>query len=252
VVMAARAIEETPASLRPAIGFAASVLDSVSWKALLLTQSLGLLFALVPWLVHLGHRPRGYLLLQLTQQAATALCVMLAALAADEAVRRGWQVWRAFVVALLCASLAAALAHLGLYVGLRVADPVAGLQRFVLAFFGVGIQWGTALMVYLNRQSGRRILAGVRAGELARLQAERRLIASRLASAESEVEPQAVGQRLQRLRDLYAAGSAQADSELERLITELRDSAARGLRAAEGLDATSGAPEALALWRAAP
>jgi hypothetical protein len=250
--MALRTTAESPARLRPAPGFVPSVLGAVSWRAVLVTQSLGLLFALIPWLVHLGHSPRGYLLFQLTQQSASALFAMLAALAGDEAVRRGWQVWRAFVVALLCASLAAAVAQLGFDAGLRVADPVASLQRFLVTFFGVGIQWGTVLMVYLNRQSGRRILAGVRAGELARLQAERRLIASRLASAETEVEPQAVRHRLERLRDLYAAGSAQADCELERLITELRDSAARGLRAAEGLEATTAAPEAAVLWRAAP
>jgi hypothetical protein len=233
-------------------GFVAAVLAAVSWRAVLVTQSLGLLFALVPWLVHLGHRPPGYLLFQLTQQSVTALLAMFAALAGDEAVRRGGQVWRAFVVALLGASLAAPLAQLGLDAGLRIADPAPALQRFLLSFFGVGIQWGTVLLVYLNRQSGRRILAGVRAGELARLQAERRLIASRLASAETEVEPQAVRHRLERLRDLYAAGSAAADGELERLITELRDSAARGLRAAEGLEAIAAAPEAAVLWRAAP
>jgi hypothetical protein len=251
--MAACAIAETSLGQRPATGFVVSVLHAVSWRAALVTQALGLLFALVPWLMHLGHRPREYLLFQLTQQAAAALFVMLAALAGDEAVRRGWQVWRAFVVALLCASLAAALAQLGLDAGLRVAGPVAGLQRFLLTFFGVGIHWGTVLMVYLNRQSARRILAGVRAGELARLQAEQRLIASRLASAESEVEPQVLRQRLERQRDLYAAGSTQADCELERLITELRDSAARGLRAAEGLEATAGAPEAaVVLWRSPP
>jgi hypothetical protein len=250
--MAVRATAETPAGLQPASGFVASVLAAVSWRVVLATQSLGLLFALIPWLVHLGQSPPGYLLFQLTQQFATALFAMIAALAGDEAVRRGSPVWRAFVVSLLCASLAAPLAQLGIDAGLRVADPLAGLQRFLLTFFGVGIQWGTVLMVYLNRQSGRRILAGVRAGELARLQAERRLIASRLASAETEVEPQAVRQRLERLRDLYAAGSAQADSELEGLITELRDSAARGLRAAEGLEATAAAPEAAVLLRAAP
>jgi hypothetical protein len=241
--MTLSAIAESPVGLRPAIGIVPSVLHAVSWRAALVTQTLGLLFALVPWLVHLGQRPREYLLFQLTQQAAAALFVMFAALAADEAVRRGWQLWRAFMVALLCASLAAALTQLALVGALRAAEPGTGLQRFLLTFFGVGIQWGTVLMVYLNRQSGRRILAGVRAGELARLQAEQRLITSRLAAAESEVDPQALRRRLERQRDLFAGGSMQADWELERLITELRASAARGLRVAEGLEATAAAPE---------
>ena len=248
--MAMSATAENPARLRPAPHLVASVLDAVSWRAVLITQLFGLLFALIPWLVHLGHNARGYLLFQLMQQSATALFAMFAALSGDEAVRRGWPAWRAFVVALLGASLAAALAQLGLDAALRVADPTPGLQRFLLTFFGVGIQWGTVLMVYLNRQIGRRILAGVRAGELVRLQAEQRLIASRLASAETEVEPQAIRRRLERLRDLYAAGNAEADCELERLIIELRESAARGLRAAEGLEGPIAAPEAAVLWRA--
>ena len=107
-------IVENPARLRPASGFVASVLDAVSWRAIVITQSFGLLFALIPWLVHLDHTPHGYLVFQLLQQSATALFAMIAALAGDEAVRRGWPAWRAFVVALLCASLAASLVQPGL------------------------------------------------------------------------------------------------------------------------------------------
>jgi hypothetical protein len=159
---------------------------------------------------------------------------MLAALAGDEAVRRGWRVWRAFVVVTLGASLAAALAQRGLDVALRIPDEQAALPPCLLTFFGVGTQWGTALMVYLNRQSAQRVLAGVRAGELARLRGEQQLIASRLAATETQVDPPAIRQRLQQLRNLYAAGNARADAELERLITELRQRAARGVAAAEG------------------
>jgi hypothetical protein len=78
------------------------------------------------------------------------------------------------------------------------------------------------------------VLAGVRAGELARLRAEQRLLTSRLAATETQVDPPAIRQRLEQLRNLYAAGSARADTELERLITELRERAARGIAAAEG------------------
>jgi hypothetical protein len=222
------------AALRHALVFATAVVRAVTWRAVLLTQSLGLLFALTAWLETLGRRPNGYLLFHLVQEGASGLCVMLAGFAGDEAVCRGWPVWRAFVVVTLGASLTAALVQLGLDAGLRIGDPMAGLQRFLLTFFGVGTLWGTALMAYLNRQSARRVLAGVRAGELARLRAEQQLIASRLAATETQVDPPAIRQRLEQLRNLYAAGSAAADMELERLITELRQRAARGLAAAEG------------------
>jgi hypothetical protein len=232
--MTAFATVRLPGSLHRMVDFAAVVRRSVTWRAIVLTQSLGLLYALISWLAAPGPHFRGYLLFLLVQEGVSGLCVMLAALAGDEAVRRGWRVWRAFVVVTLSASLAAALAQLGLDAGLRIADPEAALPRCLLTFFGVGTQWGTALMVYLNRQSAQRVLAGVRAGELARLRAEQQLIASRLAATETQVDPPAIRQRLQQLRNLYAAGSARADAELERLITELRQRAARGVAAAEG------------------
>ncbi len=230
----------TPTRDRPApapwraVDFAAAVGRAVTWRAVVLTQSLGLLFAIIPWLETLGQRPNDYLLFHLLQEGVGGLCVMLAALAGDEAVRRGWRVWRAFVLVTLCASLASALVQLGLNAVLRMTDPMAGAQRFLLTFFGVGTWWGTALMVYLNRQSARRVLAGVRAGELARLRAEQRLITSRLAATETQVDPPAIRQRLEQLRNLYAAGSVAADVELERLIMELRERAARGMAATEG------------------
>jgi hypothetical protein len=214
--------------------FTSGVARAITWRAILLTQSLGLLFALTAWLKTLGQRPNGYLLFHLVQESVSGLCVMLAALAGDEAVRRGWRVWSAFIVVTLGASLAAALAQLGLDAGLRIDDPMAGLARCLLTFFGVGTLWGTALMVYLNRQSAQRVLAGVRAGELTRLRAEQQLVASRLAATETQVDPPAIRHRLEQLRNLYAAGSTAADMELERLIAELRQRAARGLAAAEG------------------
>jgi hypothetical protein len=216
--------------------FAQAVLRAVTWRGVVLTQSLGLLYVLIRWLVGLGSHLHGYLLFLLVQEGVSALCAMLAALAGDEAVRRGWRVWRAFVVVTLGASLAAAVAQLGLDSALQIPDPMAGLPRLLLTFFGVGTGWGTVLMVYLNRQSAQRVLAGVRAGELARLRAEQRLIASRLAATETQVDPPAIRQRLEQLRNLYANGSTAADAELERFITELRQRAARGVAAAEGLE----------------
>ena len=232
--MNSRAASRSIGPLRRMVDFAAAVRRSVTWRAVVLTQALGLLFAITAWLETLGQRPNGYLLFHMVLQGTSGLCVMLAALAGDEAVRRGWLVWRAFVVVALGASLAVALAQLGLDTGLRIADPMAGLPRCLLTFFGVGTAWGTALLVYLNRQSAQRVLAGVRAGELARLRAEQQLLASRLAATETQVDPPAIRQRLEQLRKLYAAGSAKADSELERLITELRQRAARGVAATEG------------------
>lgn len=213
--------------------FPVAVLRAVNWRAIFITQGLGLLFALEALLLNLARATPGFLVFQLQQQAIFAACVMLAALAGDEAVRHGWRVWHAFVVMLLCASLAAALL-LWAVAGPGLPDHAAYGEHFLRSFFGLGIGWGVALMVYLNRESARRILAGVRAGELARLEAERRLVASRLAAAEAQIDPQLVTQQLLRVRDLYAAGSGDADARLDELIAELRRSSTLAVAAAEG------------------
>jgi hypothetical protein len=93
----------------------------------------------------------------------------------------------------------------------------------VSAFLDVGSFWGTVLLVYLNRQSAARLLARLRAGELARVQTERRLIESELAATEAQINPAAVRQRLAEIRDLYAARNDNADARLELLIADLRE-----------------------------
>jgi len=55
--------------------------------------------------------------------------LMLAALAGDEAVRRGWSVLRAFVAVLLCASGAAALTQWGINQFLSLEHPGHGLGQ---------------------------------------------------------------------------------------------------------------------------
>ena len=112
----------------------------------------------------------------------------------------------------------------------EVAGPPHATQdpRSVLvSFFNVGSYWGVALMVYLNRQSATRLLAGVRRTELERVQAERRLIASDLAAVEAQIAPAEVFRQLESVRDSYEAGNPAADAQLDVLIASLRDKVAR-------------------------
>jgi len=200
----------------------------LTWRAVLLTQSLGLVFALYPWLQRWNRPDQPSLLLNIVEQAFAALLVMLAAFTADEAVRRGWSVWRAFVVVLLCASIINVIAQALLHDAFGVPGPVHGLASTLRNLFNIGSLWGTALMVYLNRQSACRLLARLRAGELERAQAERRLVASRLAAVEAQIDPAAVLRQLAEVRDLFAAGRPEADEHLNTLITGLRETVARG------------------------
>ncbi|MEJ0085059.1 MAG: hypothetical protein WDO72_05230 [Pseudomonadota bacterium] len=193
------------------------VLRAVTWRAVLVTQVLAVLFALIPWLEQWGAPSQPYLPIELLKESATALLVMLAAFTADEWVRRGWTVLRAFAAALLAACVAASLVQLRSGHLLGVVD----------SFFGVGAYWATPMLVYLNRQSASRLLATVQEGERRRVQAERRLLESDLAAAQAQINPAAVLQQLTQLRDLYAAGDSGADPELDLLIADLRRMVAR-------------------------
>ena len=216
------------ARLRGAAEFWAPVLRALSWRAVVLTQLLALVFALSPWMEAFGSAGRPRLLPRLLVQAAAAAFMLLAALAADEAVRRGWSVRRAFLVVLPCAAGVPALAGLLIGPGFGPAGAGSALARFLTILFQLGEMWGITLMVYLNRQSAERILARVRTGELERLQAERQLIASRLAVAETQLDAAVVMRRLGQTRDLYAAASPDADRALDGLIVDLRSSVAPG------------------------
>jgi hypothetical protein len=202
--------------------FVNAVGDHVTWRAVIVTQVLGALFAISPWLMLWHSKEQPPLSFLLTEEVLTALFMMLAAFAGNEAMRRGTGVFRAFVTVLLAASVLTAAMQWGVDKCFDVPDQMSDLQRFWDTFFNVGGNWGTVLMVYLNRESATRLLARVRGAQLAQVQTEQRLAGSRLASAETQIDPVSVFQKLGDVRDLYAAGKANADESLEALITDLR------------------------------
>ena len=221
----------------PMAHFARTVLRRITWRMFLITQALGCVFAVYPWLETLGQPQAAPVINSFMEQALAALFVMLAALAGDEAVRRGWSLWRALLVGLLCACSATVLVEWGIDRTLGLAAPAGALRQAITTFLDVGGYWGigSVLMLYLNRQSAERILAGVRAGELARLTAERRLLTSRRATAEMQLDPDLLLRRLREVRDQYARAETDADQALDRLIGELRDRVARATAAAAGM-----------------
>lgn len=218
-----------PSAARPpgVSGYVSSLWSTLTWRAALATQSLGALFALTEWLESARGRTPRLLTYLLCAQAVTALLVLLAALAGDDAVRRGWKVFRAFVVVVLGASLLNAAGQWLIDTGFSDIVPGRGPESIANDFFNVGALWGTALMVYLNRQSAARLLARLRTDELERAEEERRVIASRLTAAEARMDPVSVLRQLSDVREQFAAGYAGADGKLEELITTLRRGVSR-------------------------
>ena len=225
----------------PGRAFARDVLGSLTWRAVLLTQSLGLTITTLRWLEQFdAHAPKYWLLVAyLIGQSLTALLVTLAALAGDQAVRRGWPVWRAVVLALASSAAIGAVVMGGLRGWFGLADPrPQGESIHVLRnFLDICAYWGMAMMVFLNNRSASRMLQGVRATELERVQVERRLLASRLAAAETQIDPISVLSQLAQVRDSYAGARPDADEKLEQLITDLRRSVAQSAQAAAPTEA---------------
>ena len=209
-----------------------TVLRAVTWRAVLATQALALVFALTYWLEH-WHQPAQQPLIEsVLRQMIAALIVVLTAFAADEAVRRGSRVWRAFLVAVVGASAANVLIQALLAYAFNMAGSARGLSGALDNFLVLGAFWATVLMVFLNRRAAQRTLMRLRAGELERVQAERRLTASRLAAAEAQIDGSALLRQLAEVRDLYEAGLPEAEPRFEALISGLRETLARSAAAA--------------------
>ena len=219
-----------PAARQP---FLPAVLRAITWKALAVTQALGLAAALLVYLQVPPQQPHqlGRLLLS---RAVGAFFLMVAALAADEAISRGRRFWRVCAVALLLSTAVATVVqqYLRLWLGITVADldtpPLESMLRVGLM---IGTFGGIALLAYLNRQSALRMLAGVRGAELDRIEVERRLIYSRLATAHAQLDPATVLEQLRQIRTLYRGTGAAADHKLEALIQDLRSSVAHSVAA---------------------
>jgi hypothetical protein len=211
--------------------FVRAVWRAVTWKGLLAVQGMGLAFAVLWHLRHGARPPPHDWPAHIVSNAVGALLVMLAALIADETLRRGVRFWCAYPLALFAASGAAAIVQwcLQQWPALAFAESGGPLAVAVAIGFSVFTLGGLAMLAYINRQSAERMLQGVRAAELDRVRVERRLIEARLAAAQARIDPGAVFRQLAEVRDLYASARPEADEKLESLIRELRANVAQGV-----------------------
>jgi len=211
-------------------GFVPAVVASMTWRAFLFANLIGLCVQASRELKYFDNAPPNYMLSGLIITQLGALCVLLAVLAGDEAVRRGSSAWFAYTAALLIASIVTAFGqwyirgwfHLYTVVN-RPGVPVR-VQYTMIIFVACDVLMfgGFAMLAYVNRRSAQRILEGVRSAELKRVQIERRLTESRLATAQAHIDPHILTRSLTEVRDLYKRGSPDADLELDALIQRLQ------------------------------
>jgi hypothetical protein len=207
-----------------------AVLAAVTWRALRTALLLGLPLCVLRELQNYTEGPPSYFASGLVITTLGSLCVMLAALAADEAIQRGAPVWAAYSIALLAASFVTALGQwyirtwLHLYTVANRPGVSPTEQRIGIIFIAgdVLILGGFAMLAYLNRRSAERILEGVRNTELRRVQIERRLTESRLAAAQAQIDPRTLFAALEEIRSMYSLAAPHAEQRLDELIQGLQ------------------------------
>jgi signal transduction histidine kinase len=132
------------------------------------------------------------------------------------AATAGVLAWQAFIHVVLRGGLGLWL--LRDYVGQPVdLASVALYHMWLMLLFG-----GLAAAVYGSRQRHARMLAALRAAELARETSQRRLAEAQLAGLRARIDPESLFETLARLERMYEADPPGADRLLEDLIASLR------------------------------
>ena len=164
---------------------------------------------------------------------ATILCcqgvfVLIAVLAADEAVERGARRGRAYLTAVIVGGLvAAAVQYLirGLFdwrVYTSAEEFLVRITQPANVFFDQVILSALATFVYANLRTARRAATRRQEAEIARLESRRRTLESKLQAMQARVEPQFLFNTLAQVRQLYESDASKAGRMLDDLIAYLR------------------------------
>ena len=222
-------------------GFVRAVARRVTWKAIAITalamwalnqiQIMGTLFnAPVPPTSPIPPilQPKHFMASIATVNVCEVWFTLIAVLAADEAVERGAHSRRSYLVAVIAGGVVAAIAQ---YVirGLFDWRVISTADEFLLRimqpaylFFNQITVAALATFVYASLRNSRRAATRRNAAEIARLEARRRTLESKLQAMQARVEPQFLFNTLAQVRHLYESDAGKAGKMLDDLIAYLR------------------------------
>lgn len=223
-----------------AAGLWRAALKELTWRRVLAAEAVGLVVNVLRFLD--GWGSTHHLVARTFFTTVAPLLLVIAALLAAEAVRRGTSPLRAYSVALVTAGCASAGVQFMLRQVLRVHAMQGGVSSAAVKEWvwicsdmqTVTLLGGIALLAFYNHRSVERILQNLRAVELKHARLENELIESRLATAHAQVDPRTLFESLARIRNLYASSSPEADPALEELVQALRTRRAACSAAAGG------------------
>jgi hypothetical protein len=230
---------------------AQAVWARLTWRRILIAQVMGFALSSLQWLDWRKQKvlpPSSWVIAHFTHWAVAAFFILLGALWADEAAKRGARPLLVYPLAhalallmtLLVAGLIGAveLVHGRLEWRAQESGPIP--VSLVYAQFAIDfiLYGGLPVLYHANRETTIRMLERVRALEATRTRLEAHLIEVRLAAAEAEMDPAMLLAALADIKRDFEQASPATDDKLESLIRRLRLNLARTLIAGE--------PEALA------
>jgi len=217
-----------------------AALQGISWRNLLILQVIGQLVIYMDsreeqlfgaWM---GHPSVNYVAM-----ALSVFLIVPIALLSDEAVKRGAPPKFAYTIAVISTLPVAFLSttltqHVYLLIfGLPPGTPDIFWMACIGASFWMYIYGAFGMLIFMNQRIADRMLENFRKSELRRAQLERQLVESRLATAEAQIDPTMLFDRLGEIKLGFARGEGQAEARLNDLIQHLRVALARTVSAHE-------------------
>jgi hypothetical protein len=153
---------------------------------------------------------------------------LIAVLIADEAVERGARRGRAYLTAVVGGGLVAAIAQYLIRwlfdwrVYTTADEFLVRITQPVYLFFDQIILCALATFVYVSLRTARQAATRRQVAEIARLEARRRTLESKLQAMQARVEPQFLFNTLALVRQLYEIDAGKAGKMLDDLIAYLR------------------------------
>ncbi len=219
-----------------AIGFLRGVFARITWKSVVGAQAISLLLLAVYVTSHSYALtstesqgiPPAQLKSRLVVNATAGLTILLAVLAADEAVARGARRLRTYALAVFVGACAAGALQWEIRAWLHLRSIMSATEYLVritqpgFVALTMTIYGGLATFVYVNLRTAH--LAGRRhhAAEIARGEARRRTLESKLQAMQARVEPQFLFNTLAQVKQLFDVDPERAGVMLDDLIAYLR------------------------------
>jgi sensor histidine kinase YesM len=204
--------------------------SGITWRRLLFTQAMGQAAALL-MTIDTGqfHQPIGRVSQHFVSMGLYVFCLLALALASDEVIRRGARPLTVTLsVTLINVLFAIAIAALTPWLYHAFAVPYAKSPwMFIVNGVHMAVYGTLGLLVYMNGRTADRMLEGLRGAELRRVQLDRQLVESRLATQEAQIDPSMLFSALAQIKRGFAESSPQAERRLNELIQTLRATLAR-------------------------